>query len=93
MELNELDYEEAIKLDKRSFIQIYWGILKREQPIIFTFFIFDDYNLIYIKLVRFIFILLTDMTMNVFFFADETIHKLYLNDGKYDFAQNIPQII
>ena len=68
LELNELDYKEAIKLDKRSFIQIYWGILKREQPIIFTFFIFDDYNLIYIKLVRFIFILLTDMTMNVFSF-------------------------
>ena len=31
--------------------------------------------------------------MNVFFFPDETIHKLYLNYGKYDFVQNIPQII
>ena len=93
LELNELDYEEAIKLDERTFIQIYWGILKREQPIIFTFFIFDDYNLIYIKLIRFIFLLVTDMAMNVFFFPDETIHKLYLNYGKYDFVQNIPQII
>ena len=93
LELNELDYEEAIQLDKRSFIQIYWGILKREQPIIFTFFIFDDYNLIYIKLIRFIFLLVTDMVMNVFFFPDETIHKLYLTNGKYDFSQNISQII
>ena len=31
--------------------------------------------------------------MNVFFFPDETIHKLYLTNGKYDFSQNISQII
>ena len=52
-ELNQLDFYEAIKIDKRTFIQIYWGLLKREHPIIFTFFAFDDYNLIYIKLTRF----------------------------------------
>ena len=31
--------------------------------------------------------------MNVFFFSDETMNKLYLSYGKYDFVQNIPQII
>ena len=67
-ELNELEFNEAIKLDKRTFIQIYFGILKREHQIIFTFFSFDDYNLLYIKLVRFIFLVTTDMVLNVFFF-------------------------
>ena len=36
-ELNQLDFYEAIKIDKRTFIQIYLGLLKREHPIIFTF--------------------------------------------------------
>jgi hypothetical protein len=91
-ELNSLLYIEAIKLDNRTFIEIYWSFLTREHPILFTFYICNDYNLIYIKLVRFIFFTLTDMVMNVFFFSDESMHKLYLNYGKYDFFQQIPQI-
>ena len=47
----------------------------------------------YIKLVRFIFLISTDMTMNVFFFSDESMHKLYIDYGKYDFIQQIPQIL
>ena len=38
------------------------------------------------------FLLCTDMAMNVFFFSDETMHKMYLDYGKYDFIQQIPQI-
>ena len=92
-ELNELNFYEAINLDKRTFIQIYWSLLRREHPILFTFFVYDDYNLIYIKIVRFIFLITTDMVMNVFFFSDESMHKLYVDNGKYDFIQQIPQII
>ena len=33
------------------------------------------------------------MAMNVFFFADETMHKIFLDYGKYNFIQQIPQII
>ena len=33
------------------------------------------------------------MTMNALFFADKTIHKLYLDNGKYNFGQSLPQII
>ena len=33
------------------------------------------------------------MTCNVFFFADETMHKMYLDYGKYNFIQQIPQIV
>ena len=92
-ELNDLEYEEALILDKRNMCQIYWSLLKREHLIIFTFFYHNDYNLYYVKLARFIFLLATDMAMNVFFFSDETMNKLYLSYGKYDFVQQIPQII
>ena len=31
--------------------------------------------------------------MNALFFTDESMHKLYLSYGKYDFIQQIPQIV
>ena len=91
--LNNLVYEEALKLDKRSFIQMYWSILKREHLILFTFFVRNDYNLVPIKFARFIFLVCTDMALNVFFFSDKTMHQMYLDYGKYDFYLQIPQII
>ena len=33
------------------------------------------------------------MALNAFFFSDETMHKMYLDYGKYNFVQQIPQII
>ena len=92
-ELNDLDYLEAIELDKRPFSQMYWSTLKREHLILFTFFSWNDYNISYIKFARFFFFICTDMAMNVFFFSDDSMHKVYLNYGKYDFFQQIPQII
>jgi len=92
-ELNNLEYNEAMKLDKRNFMEIYWSLLEREHLIIFTFFIRNDHNLLYIKYSRLIFSICTDMTLNVFFFADETMHKMFLDYGNYNFIQQIPQII
>ena len=92
-ELNELEYEEAVIYDKRNFFQVYFSVIKREHRIIFTFFVCNDYNLAPVKLSRFIFLLATDMTMNVFFFSDSSMHKIYLSYGKYDFIQQIPQIL
>ena len=92
-ELNELEYNEAIKLDRRTFLEIYWSILKREHSILFTFFVRNDHNIIYVKYPRFIFFMCTDMALNVFFFSDETMHKMYLDYGKYNFVQQIPQIV
>ena len=92
-ELNNMKYEEAIKHDKRSFFSIYTDYLNRESLILFTFFICNDYNLLYIKLARFIFLVATDMSMNVFFFSDDSMHRVYINYGKYNFVQQIPKII
>ena len=92
-ELNNLEFEEAKQLDKRNFIQIYWSLLKREHSIIFTFLTKDDHNIVFIKYARFIFLLCTDMAMNIFFFADETMHKMFLDYGKFNFIQQIPQIV
>jgi len=92
-ELNNLEYEEAIKLDKRNFFRIYWSFLEREHLIFFSFFKRNDHNITIVKYARFIFLVCTDMAFNVFFFSDETMHKMYLDYGKYNFVQQIPQIV
>ena len=80
-------------MDKRTFCQIYWSILKREHLILFTFLSPNDYNLIYVKFARLFFLICQDMAMNIIFFSDNSMHKIYVNYGKYDFIQQIPQII
>ena len=92
-ELNNLEYELAKKIDKRNFCEIYWSLLKRDHLIIFTFVTKDDHNIQIVKYARFVFLLCSDMALNVFFFSDDTMHKMYLDYGKYNFIQQIPQII
>ena len=92
-ELNHSKYEEAFELDKRGFCETYWSIIKRDQLILFTFVSSNDFNLFYVKMLRLIFIILTLMTMNAFLFSDKSIHKLFINGVKYDFAQQILQIV
>ena len=92
-ELNNLEYNYAKKYDRRNFFEIYWSFIKREHLVVFTFITRDDHNITFVKCSRFFFLLCTDMAMNVFFFADETMHKIFLDYGKYNFIQQIPQII
>ena len=93
LDLKYIPYEKAFELDKRKFVQIYWSKLKSNHLIIFTFFSWNDYNLLYIKVSRFLFIICTSMAMNVLFFVDSTMHKIYIDYGKYNFIAQIPQII
>ena len=92
-EINLLDFNKAKEIDKRTFSQIYFSILKREHIILFTFFNWKNYNLFYIKFSKFFFILSTIMAMNVFFFFDKSIHMIYEKKGKYIFVTLFPQIV
>ena len=92
-ELNELTYEEAIIYDKRTYFQFYWSTLKQNQFIIFTFLPMDDYNIIYAKIGLFIISFGLFFTINGFFFTDETMNKIYKDNGYFDFIFQIPQIL
>ena len=92
-EIYHLEFSEAITIDKRDYLTIYLSLLKREQLIMFTFLSWNDYNLFYVKIARFLVMLSTEIAMNALFFADKTLNKLFLDEGKYNFGQSIPQII
>ena len=92
-ELDDLDYLEAIRYDKRTLFEFYMCLVKREHLIVFTFIFCGDLNLLCIKLALFIFSVSLDFSTNVLFFNDDSMHKIYLDYGKYNFVSQIPQII
>ena len=88
LDLNNFSYEKALELDKRKFPEVYWARLKHDHLIIFTFTQFHDYNLIYIKFSRFVFLVTTSMAFTVLFFFDSSMHKIYKDHGKYTFFRD-----
>ena len=92
-ELNNLQYNEAILVDKRSYFQYYFALIRKKQIIIFTFVPIDDYNLVSIKISLFLLSFSLYMTVNALFFTDYTMHLIYTNNGKMNLLHHIPQII
>ena len=92
-ELNDLEYVETLELDNRNFLKTYWYLLKREHIILYTFFNWNDFNLFSIKLSKLFLSVCSDMAFNVFFFADESMHKMYETGGEYDFAGQFAQMV
>ena len=92
-ELNKLDYENALILDKRTFCQFYLSLLKKKHLIIFTFYLSNDYNLMSVKIALFLLAFSLYFTINGFFFSDTTMNKIYEDKGVYNFLFQIPQIL
>ena len=93
VEINDLDYEKALIIDKRTFCQIYFSLLKRGHLILFTFIINDDYNLYQIKILLFIVSFSLFFTINASFFSDNIMDKIYDDNNVFNFVFQLPQII
>ena len=92
-EMNSLEYEEALKLDHRNFFQYYISLLKNNHPLFFSFSPYKDYNSRIIKIFLFFLSFSLDFTINAVFFNDDTMHKIYVDKGKFNFLYQIPQIL
>ena len=91
-ELNTMGYKQALIYDKRTFFQYYISLIKKKQLILFTIISDRDYNLITIKVVLFFISFSLYFTLNGFFFNDNTMHKIYANNGTYDILAQLPII-
>ena len=92
-EINGLDYQNALKLDKRTYFQYYLSLIKKKQLIIFTFLPSNDYNLLSLKISLFIVSFSLYLSINGFFFNDKTMHKIYKDKGAFNIIYQIPQIL
>ena len=92
-ELNELEYEIALKNDHRTYCQYYLSLLRIKHIIIFTFYNKTDYNSRIIKINLFFINITIYFVVNALFFNDEIMHKIYEDQGDYNFIYQLPQII
>ena len=67
--------------------------MKTNHLFFFVFINNTDYNIKVIKIFLFIFSFTLNLTVNALFFNDKTMHKIYIDEGKYNFIYQIPQII
>ena len=92
-DLLDMDYEQAIIYDKRSYLKMYWGFLVDTQIILGTFCTDNYLNLFVIKLSFLICTFQISFFLNALFYTDEYISDAYHNDGVLDFITGLPKSI
>ena len=91
--MNKLPYDKALVKDKRTFSQYYISLINANNAIFFSFYCESrDYNSQIIKIFLFFFFFALHITINALFFNDNTIHKIYIDEGEFNFIYQIPQI-
>ena len=92
-ELNFLLYIDALKYDNRTFCQYYFSLIKINNLFFFAFYPNLDYNSKIIKISLFFVSLSLYFAINTLFFTDDTMHKIYEEEGVFNIIYQIPQII
>jgi hypothetical protein len=92
-ELDNLDYKQALELDKRTYLAYYWSLCKRKQLILFAFWPENDLNIFTMKIATFIACIGFCFGFNGFFYGEKLLHKIYKDKGTYKFAKHLPYMI
>ena len=92
-EINTFSYKEAVEKDKRAFFQLFISLIKTNHLLLFLFYPNEDYNSEIIKLCLFLFSFSLYYTINALFFTDSTMHKIYEDEGIFNFIYLLPKII
>ena len=92
-ELSLMEYEEAIKNDKRNWSQIYFAYLI-DKNFFFNTFISESFiNIRSIKINLFCFRLEVIFVFNALFFTEKYISKAYYNNGKLKIITSLPKAL
>ncbi len=92
-ELNSLEYKYAVKIDMRSYFELYFSLLKRQNIIMFSlFYCGEDFNILILKLSLLIFQFILFIVVSAFFFTDNTLNNVYENKNKFDVLFMIRQL-
>ena len=91
-ELNEMPYKNALINDNRTFFNYYFSLLKRKHLLLFSFCENNDYNSMIIKILLFFFSFALFYTINALFYNDSTMHKIYEDNGIFNFVYHLNQI-
>ena len=91
---DEMEYDDAIKRDKREFCEYFWDCLKEKQSLAYTFISSDRINTRTIKLILFALNITLYFVVCGLFFSESFISELYnTDDEKETFFSFIPRNI
>ena len=91
--LDDLEFDDAIVKDKRTFCEYFCDSFKDKQTIANTFFDQDPIKTRTIKIILFIFDLILNFVINALFITEEYISMLYHLDEQDSFFSFIPRSI
>ena len=85
-ELNNVPFSQALRIDNRSFFQIFLSVIAHKIEIISIFYYRSETMHISLAISIYIFSLLLDLTLNCFLYSDDVVSEKYHNDGKLEFV-------
>jgi hypothetical protein len=91
--LNNADFDEAKSKDDRTYLSIYWSLLKNKQLFIFTFYTNNDGNIRVVKIGLFILFVSFYFAYTALFFNDSIMRNIYIYKGNTNAAIHVPNII
>ena len=80
-DIDDLDFEDIIKLDKRTFKEYFLDSLNDKQLFISTFYVQDNFRPKSLKIVLFILNLILYCVINAFFIGDDAVSEIYHIEG------------
>ena len=92
-EMNHLNYERAKNIDHRTYCQYYLSLLRIKYILFFSFFLHKDYNSQMIKIYLFFLTFDINYLISAMFYSESIIHKIYIDNGSFDFTYQLPQMI
>ena len=92
-ELNECDFKDAIKYDKRTYFNYFCSLIKINHILLFAIIRQKDFNSKIIKFCLFLFSFSLNLTIEALFYDEEKMSNIYQIKGVYDIIDQIPEII
>ena len=94
-EINNLNNKKYNIIENRDFSGIFWSTFSLNYDFLNTFFITfnKDYKFYQIKIMNYINIIILSLSVNIFFYSDNTMHKIYIDSGEKSALNRLPIII
>jgi hypothetical protein len=81
-EFNNMPFRQALRIDKRSFLEIFLSVLINKIELLTLFFFRNPYSSLSLSISIYLFELLLDLTMNCILYTDEVVSEKYHNNGE-----------
>ena len=92
-DLDDMEYDDAIKLDKREFCEFFGEKIKEEQIIMNTFYFKENIRPMSIKIILLLLNIDLYFIVNGLFFSEEYLSQLFNSEEKENFFSFIPRSI